>query len=127
MNSSLAPPYFDGETRDILLQLKTQGSTVENDLRALAQKRLGAEICASHDLAPLFERALGISWDEEREKARSKQHTMSSVEIVAQGSNFKNLQKKGSKFFKDTFGRKKGGGRGGKGGSSSSGGRVSIA
>ena len=50
---------------------------------------------------------------------------MSSVEIGAQG--LKKLQNKGSKVFKDTFGRKKGGGRGGKGGSSSSGGRASVA
>ena len=123
----LGLPYFDSETRDIILQLKTQGSTVEHDLRALAQKRLGAEICAAHDLAPLFERALGISWDKEREKALSRQHTMSSVEIGAEGSSLKKLQKKGSKLFKDTFSRKKGGGRGGKGGSSSSGGRASVA
>ena len=122
----LGPPYFDGETRDMILQLKTPLSTVADDLKALAQKRLGAEICAAHDLAPLFERVLGVCWDKEREKALSKHHTMSGVEIAAQGS-LRKLQKKGSKFFKGTFGRKKGGGRGGKSGSSGSGGRASVA
>ncbi|KAL8859772.1 MAG: hypothetical protein Q9178_003887 [Gyalolechia marmorata] len=123
----LGLPYFDGKTRDSILQLRTMGSNVERDLRALAQKRLGAEICASHDLAPLFERVLGVSWDKERGKALSSQHMMGTAEIMSQGSALKTLKQKGSKFFKDTIGRKKGGGRGGKGGSSSSGGRASEA
>ncbi|KAL9603415.1 MAG: hypothetical protein Q9179_002185 [Wetmoreana sp. 5 TL-2023] len=85
-------PYFDDESRDTILQMKTPRSTVADDMKALAQKRLGAELCAAHDLAPLFERVLGICWDKEREKALSSQHTMGSAEIMSQGSNLKRLK-----------------------------------
>ena len=88
MSFFLGQPYFDSETREAILQLKAPGSTVADDLRALAQKILGAEICAAHDLAHLFERVLGVCWDKERRKALSQQQIMSKVEIVA-GVNYK--------------------------------------
>lgn len=66
----LGSPCFDNDTRDIILQLKTPRSTVANDLRALSQQRMGADICAAHDLAPLS----NVLWPflgTRREKRRS--------------------------------------------------------
>ncbi len=109
----LGRPYFDNATVNAIMSLKTTGGLVEQQLRALAKKRVGGEICASHDLSPFFESVLGLSWDKERSKALSTQHTMAQAEISSEGSKLKKLAHKSSKLFSNTFGRKKGGGRGG--------------
>lgn len=63
-------PYFSDDTRDRLLAVPTasHGGTLESALRALAEKRRDGTICASHDLSPMFEAALGIVWDKDSKK-----------------------------------------------------------
>lgn len=53
-------PYFDDNTRDAILALPHHYGTLETALNALEQKRSGSTICASHDLAPIFEAALHL-------------------------------------------------------------------
>ena len=122
----LGPPYFNKDTAAKIYGLKTSQGTVEEDLRNLADKRINAEICASHDLAPIFEPVLGITWDKETRKSTSYQYQMQEAEISSEGSQMRKLRHKTSKLFSDVFrGGKKGGGSGhgsrrGGGGSSSS-------
>lgn len=112
----LGKPYFDSATVNAILHMKTTKGSVAEELRALAEKRVGGEICAAHDLSPFFESVLGVSWDKERKKALSTQHEMSKAKISAESSKLKKLAHKSSKVFTETFGRKKGGGRGARGG-----------
>lgn len=116
----LGKPYFDSATVTTILQLSTVNGTLDTQLRALAEKRKNGEMCAAHDLSPLFERALGISWDKEKRNALSSQHLMNTARISTEGNRLKKLAHKSSKMFTGTFGRKKGGGHGGKGGQSKS-------
>ena len=118
----LGKPYFESTTVDTILQMKAANGTVEDQLRALADKTKG-EMCAAHDLSPFFESVLGISWDKERKSAMSSQHLMSQATISTEGNKLKKLAHKSSKIFSAAFSRKRGGGRGGRsghGGSSSS-------
>jgi len=62
----LGSPYFSTSTREKLLKIPTKNGTLETDLRALSDKRRGGEICAAHDLSPLFEAILAVSWDKSR-------------------------------------------------------------
>jgi hypothetical protein len=64
----LGRPYFDSKTVNKLLTIPTINGTLQTDLRLLAAKRSGGEICAAHDLAPLFENVLGVRWDKENLK-----------------------------------------------------------
>ncbi|KAH8898600.1 hypothetical protein GQ53DRAFT_816835 [Thozetella sp. PMI_491] len=48
-------PYFDERTRDKLLAVPTRQGTLLDTLKALEKKRAGGTVCASHDLAPIFE------------------------------------------------------------------------
>ncbi len=119
----LGKPYFTKDTVDKILQLKTGKNTVEDELRALVEKRMRAEICAAHDLSPFFESVLGIAWDKERQRAISMQEGMKKAEISSEGSMLRKLAHKSSKILIDTFSKKGRGGReskGGRGGSSSS-------
>ncbi|KAF4496699.1 hypothetical protein FAGAP_7141 [Fusarium agapanthi] len=65
----LGSPYFDTKIRDKLLQLPVQAGMLQQALDALSNKRLGSTICASHDLSPIYEYALGITWDKTMKKA----------------------------------------------------------
>ncbi|KAF5571147.1 hypothetical protein FPHYL_663 [Fusarium phyllophilum] len=65
----LGSPYFDTKIRDKLLELPVQAGTLQQALDALSIKRLGSTICASHDLSPIYEYALGIAWDKTMKKA----------------------------------------------------------
>ncbi|KAK7746208.1 hypothetical protein SLS62_009424 [Diatrype stigma] len=57
----MGSPYFNEDVRAQLLDLPvSRVGTLDQVLRALAMKRAGSTICASHDLAPIFESALGI-------------------------------------------------------------------
>ncbi|OAA67437.1 hypothetical protein ISF_03613 [Cordyceps fumosorosea ARSEF 2679] len=57
----IGEPYFRAEVRDKILQLPTFRGTLQTSLRVLEAKRADSTICASHDLSPIFEAALGVS------------------------------------------------------------------
>lgn len=65
----LGSPYFDDQVRDKILELPVQAGSLKQALDALATKRMGSTICASHDLSPIFESALGVTWDKSKKKA----------------------------------------------------------
>ncbi|KAL8963938.1 MAG: hypothetical protein Q9183_004831 [Haloplaca sp. 2 TL-2023] len=110
---SLGPPYFNRETDERIFGLRTSRRTVEKVLRDLATQRVGAKICASHDLAPNFESVLGVVWDKEKRKSASTQHRMQGAELSSEG-RLKRLKNKGSKMFSDVFQtERKDGGSGG--------------
>ncbi|KAL8648840.1 MAG: hypothetical protein Q9210_004755, partial [Variospora velana] len=112
----LGPPYFDKDTAAKIYSLMTSRGTFQEVLRNLATQRIGAEICASHDLAPIFESVLGIIWDKEKRKGTSFQHQMQEAEISSEGSRMQKLRTKGSKLFSDVFQKgKRGGGSGERG------------
>jgi hypothetical protein len=90
------------------------------DLRQLAIKRSGGEICAAHDLSPLYEAVLGVQWDKVKEKGTALHDQMSSLNLDSQTSKTKQIVKKGSQIFNKAFNRKGGGGRGKGGGGSGS-------
>ena len=94
---------------------------MESQLQALAAKRAGSgSICASHDLPPLYQSYLGVSWDKDKSKATSGQYAMKKSEHSSEGSRLQQLTHKMSKTLLGTFGKKKGGGRGGRFGGGSS-------
>ncbi|KAI1762815.1 hypothetical protein GGR53DRAFT_467963 [Hypoxylon sp. FL1150] len=96
-------PYFSDSTRDRLMRLPTRNGDLEGTLRALANKRKeDGTICASHDLAPLFEVVLGLRWDKEEGKALFEE--LKSVGGFSMKT--KEIAKRGSNFIKGTFGRK---------------------
>ena len=101
----LGLPYFEQETVSKLIQLSTMNGTLADELR-LSNKRMSAEICASHDLSPIFEAALGVSWDKVREKALTTQHKMTTSRTNAEGTLKKNLTRKSSQFFGRLKGKK---------------------
>lgn len=109
----LGRPYFDNVTVNTIMNFKTIDGSVEQQLRALAERRIVGGICASHDLSTFFESVLGVSWDKVRSKALSTQHTMAKAEISSEGNRLKKLAHKSGRLFTETFSRKKGGGRGG--------------
>ncbi len=74
----LGLPYFNSETRERLLKIPTKNGTLETDLRQLAVKRSGGDICAAHDLSPLYEAILGVQWDRLKEKGTALHDQMSS-------------------------------------------------
>ncbi|KFY25204.1 hypothetical protein V491_01873 [Pseudogymnoascus sp. VKM F-3775] len=85
--------------------------TLQDDLNILAAKRSEGEMCAAHDLSPLYETALGIKWDKSQGKGISLHQQMSGLSLQppkSQGSKAKQLARKSSKFFKKTFGPKGG-------------------
>ncbi|EGX88649.1 hypothetical protein CCM_08694 [Cordyceps militaris CM01] len=57
----IGEPYFRTAIRDKLLQLPTFRGNLETSLKSLEAKRADSTICASHDLSPIFEAALGVS------------------------------------------------------------------
>lgn len=63
----LGEPYFSSEVVDLILALPLQPGTLTNHLDNLmdrkAERGQSEELCASHDLAPIFLRAFGLSWD----------------------------------------------------------------
>ncbi|MCJ1383469.1 hypothetical protein MMC17_006583 [Xylographa soralifera] len=61
----LGKPYFEPAQVTAILGIEIMGATVESKLHELAQKKAATydTICASHDLAPIFELALGVSWN----------------------------------------------------------------
>lgn len=56
----VGPPYLDMGTAEKVLGLATQNGTLRSDLRRLSNKRMGSEICAAHDLSPIFENPLSV-------------------------------------------------------------------
>ncbi|MCJ1389032.1 hypothetical protein MMC18_001885 [Xylographa bjoerkii] len=61
----LGKPYFEHTQVDAVLKIEIMGGTVESNLRELARKKAATydAMCASHDLAPIFELALIITWN----------------------------------------------------------------
>jgi hypothetical protein len=115
----LGSPYFSTSTREKLLKIPTKKGTLETDLRALSDKRRGGEICAAHDLSPIFEAILSVSWDKSRNKGVAINQQMGGLSIQGEPSKVKQIAKKGSQMFKKAF-NKGGLGRGRKGGDGNS-------
>lgn len=65
----LGKPYFDEATVGKLLSVPASHGTLLDALKKLENKRAGSTICASHDLAPLYEGELGVSWNKSEAKA----------------------------------------------------------
>lgn len=103
----LGPPYFKAETVEKLLELPTQNGTLRSDLRSLSNKRMGSEICAAHDLSPMFENALSVKWDKATGKASSNHDHLGMTVVGRHPNTAKILGKKGSQMFKKVFGTKK--------------------
>ncbi|PYH33993.1 uncharacterized protein BO87DRAFT_426267 [Aspergillus neoniger CBS 115656] len=63
----LGEPYFSSTLVDHILVLPLQTSTVQGHLDDLMRKKASRgqeeELCASHDLAPVFLRAFSLDWD----------------------------------------------------------------
>lgn len=103
----LGSPYFKADIIEKLLDLPNQNGTLRSDLRSLSNKRMGSEICAAHDLSPIFENALAVKWDKVSNKASSS-HDHLDMNVVGRHPNTaKKLSKKGSQMFKKVFGAKK--------------------
>ena len=77
-------------------------------------------MCASHDLSPVYQSYLGVSWDKDKSKATSSQYTMSKTELSSEGNKMQQLSRKMGKTLLGQFGKKKGGGKGGRSGGGSS-------
>jgi hypothetical protein len=64
----LGPPYFTSDTVERILQMPFAKSTVGEELGKIAQRKLTREnqneMCAAHDLSPLFEAAFGLDWEQ---------------------------------------------------------------
>ncbi|KAF4553949.1 Hypothetical protein D9617_5g068240 [Elsinoe fawcettii] len=98
----LGSPYFSNRVVQKLLRIPTQAGTLDTDLRALADKRReGGDICAAHDLAPLYEGVLGVAWNKGKGKAIATAFEGLSVENP--GTPKQSLGKKASGFLKDKF------------------------
>ena len=65
----IGKPYFSDDVCDKILRFPEHSGTLQTVLEALEKKRVGSKICAAHDLSPIFESALGITWDKTRGKA----------------------------------------------------------
>ena len=100
----LGLPYFSSPTRAEILGIPTMNGSVSDDLRMLSNKRIDSSICASHDLAPLFERILCIKWDKSKGKSFAD-HTKMSTPVIRSSSSFINLARKGSVFFRKALGK----------------------
>ncbi|KAH7305620.1 hypothetical protein BKA65DRAFT_601946 [Rhexocercosporidium sp. MPI-PUGE-AT-0058] len=86
----LGQKYFAPDTVTKILALPMGDVTVKDKLEQLAQRKITREqqneICAAHDLSPLFEAALGLDWDSVK-----LEMTGDVVEQILQG----NIPKKG--------------------------------
>jgi hypothetical protein len=130
----LGQPYFSPKTVSKLLSIPTINGTLQTDLRQLAEKRSGGQICAAHDLAPLFEQTLAVRWDKESSKGVALHESLANFVIQSPPApeergkgkgkgKARQLVKKGSQFFKNTFKKHPGSGDDpeGKGGSGAGG------
>jgi hypothetical protein len=111
----------------VFLRSLPKNGTLETDLRQLAVKRSGGDICAAHDLSPLYEAILGVQWDKVKEKGTALHDQMSSLSLDGQASKAKQVVKKGIQIFNKAFNWKGGRGNGRGGGGSGRGSRSSEA
>lgn len=100
----LGLPYFSSSTRKGILGIPTRNGLVADKLRLLTNKRIETSICASHELAPLFERILCIKWDRSKGKGFAG-HSQMSTAVIRSSSSFATLAKKGSVFFRKALDR----------------------
>lgn len=58
--------YFNNSTVKKILELPVGSGTLKSELEKLSKRKMdrgeGEELCASHDLPPLYEVALGLDW-----------------------------------------------------------------
>src|SRR5437762_2853056 len=58
--------YFNNSTVKKILVLPLGNSTLKSELEKLSKRKMdrgeGEELCALHDLSPLYEVALGLDW-----------------------------------------------------------------
>lgn len=100
----LGQPYFDSQTIQKILALPMGNANLGIELDNLVQKKAenneANEICASHDLAPLFGAAFGIDWKNFKKDILKEIGNLSLGEGVSSKKKGKNLKKKASNFFK---------------------------
>ena len=108
----LGQPYFEPLIVEAILGLPTIQGSVSDQLQSLKEKLSDGEMCAAHHLAPIYEAALGFSWNKDLKETINRQHTMKEATISTKGTMIKKLMHKPSKFLA-TVGRKKGRGMGG--------------
>lgn len=65
----LGYPYFDPTVVAYVLNLPTPTGKLMDRLKRLEQTRAGDTICASRDLAPIYESALQVGWDNREKRA----------------------------------------------------------
>lgn len=110
----LGKPYFDSGTVAKILKLPVGTTDLDGELRKLAKRktdrREGDELCASHDLAPLFQVAFGIEW--KIIKNENLLVEMGNLRLGVEGAGGKKggdgaggLKKSASKFFNKTIGK----------------------
>ena len=101
--------YYLGKPCFELKTIPTKNSTFQDDLNLLAAKRSKGEVRAAHDLSPLYEALLGVEWDKIRGKGVALHQQIGGLSLqqeVAQPETARKLAKKGSQFFKSTFGKR---------------------
>ncbi|KAJ5902338.1 hypothetical protein N7495_002866 [Penicillium taxi] len=91
----LGPPYFEGKMVQQILELRTMSGTINDELQTLKTRVSSTDICASHDLSPIFEAAFGISWTG---KPVMNPVPISSQEISGEGT-VKNFFRRGWNIF----------------------------
>jgi hypothetical protein len=91
----LGGKYFSPSTVAKILQIPVGNSSVKEELEKLSRRKVEREqqneICAAHDLAPLFEIAFGLDWT-----------TLKNEDALKNKANQKGAEKKG---FGGTVGR----------------------
>lgn len=97
----LGLPYFDEKTVARMLALPVGDESLGEKLRSLVERKKERdqldELCASHDLAPIFQYALDIKYDE-----KVKENVLADLANLSRGkpeSKGKQLAKKASKMF----------------------------
>ena len=107
----LGGKYFSPSTVAKILQIPVGNSSVKEELEKLSRRKVEREqqneICAAHDLAPLFEIAFGLDWT-----------TLKNEDALKNKANQKGAEKKGfggtvdrglKKARSSMFGKKKDG------------------
>jgi hypothetical protein len=79
----LGLPYFAPETVEKILGLPFGNKTLRDKLDALKQKKESensGELCASHDLAPIFEAVLEVKWAQVKSELKGSKKFLRNLE-----------------------------------------------
>jgi len=76
-------PYFDQETSEKILSLPVGKKSLRDVLQAIRDKKSAEgdnEVCTSHDLAPIFERVLEVSWAQIKSELKASKKRLKRLE-----------------------------------------------